>query len=73
MSQRLESARAYEKALFAGRMDEVGSYFTDDIVYWVAGAPPIGGERAAVFSIRVTGRRRRQWIGPRSVRGNSAR
>jgi ketosteroid isomerase-like protein len=45
-------ARAYEQALFAGRMDEVGGYFTDDIVYWVAGAPPLGGEwkgRAAVL------------------------
>jgi ketosteroid isomerase-like protein len=48
----MEIARAYEKALFAGKMDEVGSYFTDDIVYWVAGAPPIGGEwrgKAAVL------------------------
>lgn len=44
MSQRMAVARAYEKALFAGRMDEVASYFTDDIVYWVAGAPPLGGE-----------------------------
>jgi ketosteroid isomerase-like protein len=45
-------AKAYEAALFAGRMDEVGGYFTDDVVYWVAGAPPIGGEwrgRAAVL------------------------
>ena len=52
MSQRLDIARAYEKALFAGRMDEVGGYFTDDVVYWVAGAPPLGGEwhgRAAVL------------------------
>src|SRR4029453_9951149 len=38
-------ARAYEVSLFAGRMDEVGAAFTDDVVYWVAGAPPIGGER----------------------------
>jgi len=44
MSERMQVARAYEKALFAGKMDEVASYFTDDIVYWVAGAPPIGGE-----------------------------
>jgi hypothetical protein len=36
-------AKAYEAALFAGRMDEVGSYFTDDIAYWVAGEPPLGG------------------------------
>ncbi len=44
MSKRMDVARAYEKALFAGKMDEVGSYFADDVVYWVAGAPPIGGE-----------------------------
>ena len=44
MSDRLAIAHAYEKALFAGKMDEVASYFTDDAVYWVAGAPPIGGE-----------------------------
>jgi ketosteroid isomerase-like protein len=36
-------AKAYEAALFAGRMDEVGGYFTDDVRYWVAGAPPLGG------------------------------
>jgi len=48
----MEVAKAYEKALFAGKRDEVGSYFTDDIVYWVAGQPRIGGEwrgRAAVL------------------------
>lgn len=44
MSRRLEIARAYEKALFANRMDEVRGYFVDDVVYWVAGAPPLGGE-----------------------------
>ncbi len=44
MSTRMDVAKAYEKALFAGKMDEVGGYFTDDVVYWVAGAPPIGGE-----------------------------
>lgn len=44
MTDRMQIARAYEQALFAGRMDEVASYFTEDIVYWVAGAPPIGGE-----------------------------
>ena len=44
MSERMQVARAYEKALFAGKMDEVAGYFTDDVVYWVAGAPPIGGE-----------------------------
>jgi ketosteroid isomerase-like protein len=52
MSARLDIARAYEAALFAGKMDEVGRLFTDDITYWVAGVPPIGGElkgRAAVL------------------------
>jgi ketosteroid isomerase-like protein len=44
MTERMRIAKAYEAALFAGRMDEVGGYFTDDVVYWVAGAPPIGGE-----------------------------
>jgi ketosteroid isomerase-like protein len=44
MTDRLAIAHAYERALFAGRMDEVAGYFTDDIVYWVAGAPPLGGE-----------------------------
>ncbi len=44
MSRLMEIAKAYEKALFAGKRDEVGSYFTDDIVYWVAGQPRIGGE-----------------------------
>jgi ketosteroid isomerase-like protein len=41
---RLEIAKAYERALFAGKMDEVGRLFTDDVLYWVAGRPPIGGE-----------------------------
>ncbi|MGH7548735.1 MAG: nuclear transport factor 2 family protein [Gemmatimonadales bacterium] len=52
MSERMKIAKAYEKALFAGKMDEVAGYLTEDIVYWVAGAPPIGGEwngRAAVI------------------------
>jgi len=44
MIDRLAKARAYEKALFAGHMEEVASYLTDDVVYWVAGTPPIGGE-----------------------------
>ena len=51
MTDRMSIARAYEKALFAGDMDAVGRCFTDDVVYWVAGTPPIGGEwrgRAAV-------------------------
>ena len=53
MTRRMEIAKAYEKALFSGKMDEVASYFTDDVVYWVSGAPPIGGEwrgRQAVVS-----------------------
>jgi ketosteroid isomerase-like protein len=52
MSERMALARAYEKALFAGDMAAVGRLFTDDVVYWIAGAPPIGGEwrgRAAVL------------------------
>jgi ketosteroid isomerase-like protein len=44
MSERMRIAKAYEQALFAGRMEEVGGYFTDDVVYWIAGRPPLGGE-----------------------------
>ena len=44
MSDRMRVARAYEEALFAGRMEDVGRCMTDDVVYWVAGRPPIGGE-----------------------------
>lgn len=44
MSRRLDVAKAYEHALFAGKMDEMAGYFTDDIVYWCAGTPPLGGE-----------------------------
>jgi ketosteroid isomerase-like protein len=44
MTRRLEIARAYERALFAGDRDAVGRQFTDDVVYWSAGAAPIGGE-----------------------------
>lgn len=44
MSGRMEIAKAYEKALFAGDRGGVGKLFTDDIVYWVAGRPPVGGE-----------------------------
>jgi ketosteroid isomerase-like protein len=40
---RLTIGHAYERALFGGRMDELGQYFTDDVSYWVAGRPPIGG------------------------------
>ena len=45
MSDRMRVARAYEVSLFAGRMEEVAAALTADVVYWVAGAPPIGGER----------------------------
>src|SRR3989442_12249579 len=44
MSDRMQCARASEKALSAGDGEGVGRRFTDDVVYWVAGAPPIGGE-----------------------------
>lgn len=44
MSERMDAAKAYEKALFAGDRVGVGRHFTDDIAYWVAGAPRIGGE-----------------------------
>src|SRR5690348_16270325 len=44
MSRRLELAHAYEKALFAGDRARVAQLFSDDIVYWVAGGPRIGGE-----------------------------
>jgi len=44
MSRRMEIAKAYEQALFAGDRAAVGLRFTDDVVYWVAGRPTIGGE-----------------------------
>ena len=44
MSRRMEIAKAYEQALFAGDRAGVGARFTDDVVYWVAGVPRIGGE-----------------------------
>lgn len=44
MGHRLRVAKAYEKALFAGEMDQVAGFFTDDVVYWVAGPPGLGGE-----------------------------
>jgi ketosteroid isomerase-like protein len=40
---RLATGHAYERALFGGRMDELGKCLTDDATYWVAGKPPIGG------------------------------
>ena len=44
MTDRVAIGKAYEKALFEGRMVDVGRFFTDDVRYWVAGTPPIGGE-----------------------------
>ncbi len=44
MSRRLRIAQMYEKALFAGDRATVAKLFHEDVVYWVAGAPPIGGE-----------------------------
>ncbi|MEW6271178.1 MAG: nuclear transport factor 2 family protein [Thermodesulfobacteriota bacterium] len=44
MTRRMEIAKAYEKALFAGDWGGVARLFTEDVVYWVAGEPPIGGE-----------------------------
>lgn len=44
MTRRMDIAKAYEQALFAGDRAGVGGHLTDDIVYWVAGAPRIGGE-----------------------------
>jgi ketosteroid isomerase-like protein len=39
-----EIGKRYEVALRAGRFDEVGACLTDDVIYWVGGRPPIGGE-----------------------------
>ncbi len=44
MSRRMEIAKAYEQALFAGDRAGVSARFTNDVVYWVAGVPRIGGE-----------------------------
>ena len=44
MSRQMEVAKLYEKALFAGDRATVERLFHEEIVYWVAGAPPIGGE-----------------------------
>lgn len=43
-STRLSQAQAYEKALFSGDRQAVAAHFTEDITYWVAGRPPLGGE-----------------------------
>ena len=39
MTPSMTVARAYERALFAGDMDAVARCLTDDVVYWVVGAP----------------------------------
>jgi ketosteroid isomerase-like protein len=44
MTDRLQIAKRYERALFSGDRAGVGALFHQDIVYWVAGSPPIGGE-----------------------------
>lgn len=63
MTSRIQVAKAYEKALFAGKMDEVASYFTDDVVYWCAGAPPIGGEWRGRDAVIRSMERREQGLG----------
>ena len=58
MSDRIAIGMAYEKALFAGDMAGVAQRFTEDVVYWVAGAPPIGGEwRGREAGVRAFERR----------------
>jgi hypothetical protein len=42
-AERVAIGHAYERALLAGRMDEVAALLTDAASYWVAGQPPIGG------------------------------
>ena len=64
----MQIAKAYEAALFADRMDEVASYFTHDVLYWVAGAAPLGGTwigRPAViqaFENREAGLGAADWV-----------
>jgi ketosteroid isomerase-like protein len=64
MTERMRVARAYEAALFAGRMDEVGRCLTDDVVYWVAGRPPIGGEWRGRDAVLRAFERRESGLGP---------
>ncbi len=64
MTERQRIARAYEAAMFAGRMDEVASYFTDDIEYWVAGDPPIGGTWTGKAAVLRAFERREPGLGP---------
>ena len=63
MSDRMEIAKAYEQALFAGDMGRVGGYFTDEIVYWVAGAPPLGGTWAGKAAVLRALERREPGLG----------
>ena len=37
-------ARPTRRRSSPGAWTRSGGYFTDDVVYWVAGAPPLGGE-----------------------------
>jgi len=52
MSRRIDVAKAYEKALFAGNRAETGSYFTDDIVYWWLALPGSAANGAAASGAR---------------------
>ncbi len=63
MTTRMQIAKAYEKALFAGRMDEVARHLTDDVGYWCAGAPPIGGEWRGRDAVVRSMERREQGLG----------
>jgi ketosteroid isomerase-like protein len=60
----MRTARAYEAALFAGRMDEVARCFAEDVVYWVAGRPPIGGEWRGRDAVLRAFERREFGLGP---------
>jgi ketosteroid isomerase-like protein len=64
VSDRMRTARAYEAALFAGRMDEVARCLTEDVVYWVAGRPPIGGEWRGRDAVLRAFERREFGLGP---------
>jgi len=63
MKEHMAIAKAYERALFAGKLDEVASYFTDDVVYWVAGAPPLGGEWRGTAAVLRAFERREPGLG----------
>jgi ketosteroid isomerase-like protein len=64
MSERMRVAKAYEAALFAGRMDEVGRCMNDDVTYWVAGHSPIGGEWRGRDAVLRAFERREFGLGP---------